>query len=146
MRELVRQTLGAAIGLVGAALIILSLAVVVTTVVLPRSLVSITSSRGEAKKARIRVALDEFHDHVGRYPTTEEGLAALQADPGVTAWSGPYLFAHQQLDIRYVSTNGDQSYWLGAEPNPKSSRTGSSLQIVLHWGDERSEAGVLSSQ
>ena len=36
--------------------------------------------------------LDLFHLEVGRYPTTEEGLEALVAEPvGVNRWNGPYL-------------------------------------------------------
>jgi len=36
--------------------------------------------------------LDLFHLEVGRYPTTEEGLAALSLEPtGVDNWNGPYL-------------------------------------------------------
>jgi general secretion pathway protein G len=37
-------------------------------------------------------ALDEFRLDVGRYPTSEEGLAVLVAPPGNEPnWSGPYL-------------------------------------------------------
>jgi len=36
--------------------------------------------------------LDLFHLEVGRYPTTEEGLEALVAEPvGANRWNGPYL-------------------------------------------------------
>jgi general secretion pathway protein G len=37
-------------------------------------------------------ALDTFRLDVGRYPTTQEGLAALVQRPGMTdRWDGPYL-------------------------------------------------------
>ena len=37
-------------------------------------------------------ALDTFRLDVGRYPTTEEGLAALMTKPDTAAkWNGPYL-------------------------------------------------------
>src|SRR5881409_1095626 len=37
-------------------------------------------------------ALDTFRLDVGRYPTTQEGLAALRQRPfGVDRWDGPYL-------------------------------------------------------
>lgn len=37
-------------------------------------------------------ALDTFRLDVGRYPTTEEGLAALLTQPAsLTKWNGPYL-------------------------------------------------------
>ena len=37
-------------------------------------------------------ALEQFRIDVGRLPTTEEGLAALNAVPaGIQNWEGPYL-------------------------------------------------------
>ncbi len=36
-------------------------------------------------------ALAQFRLDVGRYPTTDEGLAALQEGKGIERWSGPYL-------------------------------------------------------
>ena len=36
--------------------------------------------------------LDLYHLEVGRYPTSDEGLAALSTQPtGVNNWNGPYL-------------------------------------------------------
>lgn len=41
---------------------------------------------------QLGTVLDTFRLDVGRYPTTQEGLAALMAPPpGVTRWNGPYL-------------------------------------------------------
>lgn len=51
----------------------------------------------EVKTAKAQVdaftkALDTFRLDVGRYPTTEEGLAALNVKPAsVPKWNGPYL-------------------------------------------------------
>lgn len=53
--------------------------------------------KSEVKTARAQIdalgkALDQFRLDVGRYPTSEEGLAALNERPGAdTRWSGPYL-------------------------------------------------------
>jgi general secretion pathway protein G len=47
--------------------------------------------------ARLQIAdlsagLDLFYIDLGRYPTTEEGLAALTSAPGgLSEWNGPYL-------------------------------------------------------
>ena len=42
--------------------------------------------------ANISLALDLFETDIGRYPTSEEGLAALRANPGsLPVWKGPYL-------------------------------------------------------
>ena len=49
------------------------------------------------KTARVQIAsfsnsLDLFYLDAGRYPTTQEGLAALIRRPtGVQIWNGPYL-------------------------------------------------------
>jgi general secretion pathway protein G len=56
----------------------------------------------QEEKARVRTArtqiellgtaLDTFRLDVGRYPTSQEGLAALRQRPfGVDRWDGPYL-------------------------------------------------------
>ena len=53
--------------------------------------------RSQVKVARAQIdaldkALDQFRLDVGRYPTSEEGLQALVAQPsGEAAWAGPYL-------------------------------------------------------
>lgn len=53
--------------------------------------------KSEAKAARAQIdalekALDQYRLDVGRYPSTEQGLGALQAQPaGVNKWGGPYL-------------------------------------------------------
>jgi len=42
--------------------------------------------------AELGAGLDLFYLEVGRYPTTEEGLAALVQEPtGSSNWHGPYL-------------------------------------------------------
>lgn len=42
--------------------------------------------------AHLSTALDLFELGVGRFPTTQEGLAALRTAPsGSTGWKGPYL-------------------------------------------------------
>lgn len=45
-----------------------------------------------AQMDAIEKALDTFRLDVGRYPTTEEGLTALQQRPATAGrWNGPYL-------------------------------------------------------
>ncbi len=42
--------------------------------------------------AHLSTALDLFELGVGRFPTSQEGLAALRTAPsGATGWKGPYL-------------------------------------------------------
>jgi general secretion pathway protein G len=52
------------------------------------------SYTGKAQIAALRQALDSFRGDVGRFPTSTEGLQALQTNPGATGWAGPYL-AHE---------------------------------------------------
>lgn len=53
--------------------------------------------RSEVKVARAQIdglqkALDQYRLDTGRFPSTEQGLAALRARPGDEAkWAGPYL-------------------------------------------------------
>ncbi len=60
--------------------------------------------RAETKTARAQVellgtALDTFRLDVGRYPTSQEGLAALMQRPGgADRWDGPYLKKDLPLD------------------------------------------------
>lgn len=61
-------------------------------------------TKSERKTARAQIAelekaLDHFRLDVGRYPSAEQGLAALQAGPaGEPRWQGPYLRKAVPLD------------------------------------------------
>jgi general secretion pathway protein G len=61
----------------------------------PRLFGRVGQSRQAAARVQIELlgaALDQFKLDVGRYPTTQEGLQALQQSPGNAAgWEGPYL-------------------------------------------------------
>ena len=76
-------------------LVVLAIIGLVVGLVGPRVLNYLSESK--VKTAQIQMenigsALDLFYIDAGRYPTTEEGLAALvQRPPGVSSWSGPYL-------------------------------------------------------
>lgn len=63
--------------------------------VAPRYFAQVGKSQAKAAKAQINSleqALDQFRLDVGRYPSTEEGLEALNVQPGsVEGWTGPYL-------------------------------------------------------
>jgi general secretion pathway protein G len=61
----------------------------------PRFFAQIGKSETKTAKAQIDAlgkALDQFRLDVGRYPSSEEGLVALNERPsGDTRWAGPYL-------------------------------------------------------
>lgn len=68
----------------------------------PKYFAQLGKSERTVAKAQIDAlekALDTFRIDVGRYPSTEEGLAALARKPGsVTGWNGPYLKKEVPLD------------------------------------------------
>ena len=70
--------------------------------VAPRYFAQVGKSRVKAAHAQIDAldkALEQFRLDVGRLPTTEEGLAALNTAPnGVSNWEGPYLKKAVPLD------------------------------------------------
>ena len=61
----------------------------------PKVFNQIGKSETKIAKAQVEAllkALDQYRIDVGRYPATEQGLAALVARPGDEArWAGPYL-------------------------------------------------------
>ncbi len=69
---------------------------VLVSMVVPRLAGRSEEARIAAAKAdinaNISVALDLFELDNGKYPTTDEGLSALRAKPGLASnWKGPYL-------------------------------------------------------
>lgn len=61
----------------------------------PRVLGYLADARTKAARLQIESfnnSLDLYYLDVGRYPTTQEGLAALvKRPPGIDVWNGPYL-------------------------------------------------------
>ena len=61
----------------------------------PQILRYLGSAKSDTARLQIEelgAGLDLYHLEVGRYPNTDEGLAALVEDPtGVRHWNGPYL-------------------------------------------------------
>ncbi|MEW5893702.1 MAG: type II secretion system major pseudopilin GspG [Pseudomonadota bacterium] len=63
--------------------------------VAPRFFSQVGKSEVKVARAQIKAledALDQYRLDIGRYPSTEQGLPALNAQPaGETRWAGPYL-------------------------------------------------------
>ena len=76
-------------------LVVLVILGLLVGVVAPRFFGQVGKSEAKVAAAQIRAiedALDQYRLDVGRYPTTEQGLAALNTQPaGATRWRGPYL-------------------------------------------------------
>jgi general secretion pathway protein G len=76
-------------------LVVLVILVLLASLVAPRVVGYLGSSRSKAAKVQIQsltTALELYKVDTGRYPSTTEGLKALVEAPAAsTAWNGPYL-------------------------------------------------------
>lgn len=76
-------------------LVVLAILGLLVAFATPQVLKYLDTSKVSAAKVQIENfsnALDLFKIDVGRYPTTEEGLAALLTNPGsLDQWRGPYI-------------------------------------------------------
>jgi prepilin-type N-terminal cleavage/methylation domain-containing protein len=74
-------------------LIVVIILGVLAALVGPRLFGRVGQSRQAAARVQLELlgaALDQFKLDVGRYPTSQEGLQALQQDPGnASGWAGP---------------------------------------------------------
>ncbi|MEI9988932.1 MAG: type II secretion system major pseudopilin GspG [Rhizomicrobium sp.] len=74
------------------------LATIATTQVL-KYLASAKMSTAHAQVESLSSALDLYKLDMGRYPTTQEGLAALKTKPAVADnWNGPYIKSTTSLN------------------------------------------------
>ncbi len=75
-------------------LVVITIIGMIMALVGPRVLNYLSESKTKAAKIQIESfasALDLYYLDLGRYPTTNEGLAALTRGNNVPGWSGPYL-------------------------------------------------------
>ena len=82
-------------------LVVLAILGLLAAIVAPQVLRYLGSSRSQVAKVQVEnlaAALDEFDVDVGRYPSQDEGLAALiHAPADAPGWKGPYLQKAQTL-------------------------------------------------
>jgi general secretion pathway protein G len=75
-------------------LIVMIILGLLATLVAPKFLHKVSTARLQTAKTQITMfgtALDAYRLDIGKYPTTDEGLAALRKNPGYNKWDGPYL-------------------------------------------------------
>lgn len=76
-------------------LVVLVIIGLLVGIVTPRYFSQVGKSEVKVARAQIQSfqdALDQYRLDVGRYPTTDQGLAALNAQPsGEARWQGPYM-------------------------------------------------------
>jgi general secretion pathway protein G len=75
-------------------LVVITIIGLIMALVGPRVLNYLGESKSKAAKIQIESfssALDLYYLDLGRYPTTNEGLAALTRGNNLPGWNGPYL-------------------------------------------------------
>lgn len=76
-------------------LVVMVILGLLVALVAPNYIGRVDSAKRDAARAQIEnlgAALDMFRLDVGRYPNSQEGLAALRQRPsGIDRWDGPYL-------------------------------------------------------
>src|ERR1700720_2201288 len=75
-------------------LVVITIIGLIMALVAPRVLNYLSESKAKAAKIQIESfgsALDLFYLDLGRYPTSNEGLAALTQGNNAPGWNGPYL-------------------------------------------------------
>jgi len=75
-------------------LVVITIIGLIMALVGPRVLNYLSESKAKAAKIQIESfasALDLYYLDLGRYPTTNEGLAALTQSNNAPGWNGPYL-------------------------------------------------------
>jgi general secretion pathway protein G len=75
-------------------LVVMAIIALLAALVAPKIFPKLGQGKTSAAKAQIELfgqALDQYRLDVGSYPTTEQGLQALLANPGVEKWQGSYL-------------------------------------------------------
>jgi len=127
-------------------LVVIILIAVIGSVVAPnvfRHVASAKITTAEAQLRALEAALDAYRLDVGRYPSTDDGLSALEqrpADPtGSANWRGPYLRQAVPTDpwgaryqYRSPSPEGGIGYDLfsfGADGNPGGEGDDSDISV-----------------
>ncbi|HET6491195.1 MAG TPA: type II secretion system major pseudopilin GspG [Syntrophales bacterium] len=110
-------------------LIVMVIIGLIAALVGPRLFPKLGKGKQSAAKAQIELlgqALDQYRLDVGRYPTTQEGLNALNVNPGADRWQGPYLKKELPQDpwgrpylYQYPGSHGEYDlYSLGLDGAP----------------------------
>jgi general secretion pathway protein G len=100
--------------------------------------------KSEIKVARAQIdalgkALDQYRLDVGHYPTTEQGLSALNTPPeGIPRWGGPYLQKNLPNDpwgnpylYKFPGEHGEYDLW----SNGKDGQPGGTDEAadIVNW-------------
>jgi general secretion pathway protein G len=75
-------------------LVVMAIIALLAALVAPKVFPKLGKGKTAAAKAQIEMlgqAMDHYRLDIGQYPTTAQGLQALNINPGVEKWEGPYL-------------------------------------------------------
>jgi general secretion pathway protein G len=126
-------------------LIVVIILGVLAALVGPRLFGRVGQSRQAAARVQIELlgaALDQFKLDAGRYPTTQEGLQALQQNPGnLAGWEGPYLKKEVPRDpwgnpYQYASPGTHGEYDLFSQGADNAPGGEGESADVTSWGTE----------
>jgi general secretion pathway protein G len=126
-------------------LIVVIILGVLAALVGPRLFGRVGQSRQAAARVQIELlgaALDQFKLDVGRYPSSQEGLQALQQSPGnAPGWEGPYLKKDVPRDpwgnpYQYRSPGEHGEYDLSSYGSDGQAGGDGEATDVTSWGAE----------
>jgi general secretion pathway protein G len=111
----------------------------------PRLFGRVGQSKQATAKAQIELlgaGLDQYRLDVGAYPNTSQGVDALQKNPGVQNWNGPYLKKAVPKDpwgnpykYRAPGQHGEYDLWSeGADGSPGGEGENSD---IVSWDVEK---------
>lgn len=115
-------------------LVVILIIAILAALIVPR----VVNRSGQAKVATatadiaaLRGMLNTFKLDTGRYPTTEEGLAALRAAPSdITGWRGPY-------SEQAIPTDPWQGDYIYEYPGPD----GEDSFLLMSYGADKAAGG-----
>lgn len=114
-------------------LVVLAILALLATVIAPRVVGYLGRAKSDialSQATNIASSLELFYFDMGRYPTPDEGLAALVNQPaGEASWRGPYL----KEEIAIIDPWGEP---YGYEINPDNE-----LFKVTSFGRDKAEGG-----
>ena len=123
-------------------LVVIGIICLIAAVLTPSLMGQLGRARSKAAGLQLETmasAVELFHSDVGRYPTQQEGLAALVAEPSAAeGWSGPYIRDAKALNdpwnhplIYKLGSDGEHFYVqsLGADGKPGGSGIDRDLRV-----------------
>lgn len=80
---------------------VMAILVMIATFAVPKYYNQVRKAKQQTAKTQIEMLMTTMNAYrldVGDFPSQSEGLAALQANPGIDGWDGPYLAKDLPLD------------------------------------------------